>query len=74
MVQQEGTRCESARAFVQDPVASLISPRHASALRASIRADEATPSAQIKGNLGPAEGTDTTDYSVVDTHGNAVDG
>ena len=57
---------------MHDPVADLISSGHAAALRASIRADEATPSAQIKGNLGPAEGTDTTHYSVVDAHGNGV--
>ena len=58
--------------FVHNPVAKLISARHAAALRASIRADAATPSSQIKGHLGPGEGTDTTDYSVVDAHGNAV--
>jgi gamma-glutamyltranspeptidase / glutathione hydrolase len=59
-------------AFVHDPVAKLISPRHAAALRAGIRPDAATPSAQIKGNLGTAEGTDTTDFSIVDARGNAV--
>jgi gamma-glutamyltranspeptidase / glutathione hydrolase len=59
-------------AFVHNPVAKLISPRHAAALRASIRADEATPSSQIKGRLGTGEGTDTTDFSIVDAHGNAV--
>jgi gamma-glutamyltranspeptidase / glutathione hydrolase len=59
-------------AFVHNPVATLISPRHAAALRASIRADEATPSSQIKGHLGTGEGTDTTDFSIVDGHGNAV--
>jgi len=59
-------------AFVHNPVAELVSRRHAAALRAGIRADEATPSPQIKGNLGALEGADTTDYSVVDAHGNAV--
>ncbi len=59
-------------AFVHNPVAKLISPEHAAALRASIRADAATPSSQIKGNLGSTEGTDTTDFSVVDARGNAV--
>ncbi|HEX8755183.1 MAG TPA: gamma-glutamyltransferase, partial [Steroidobacteraceae bacterium] len=58
--------------FVHDPVEELISPQHAAALRASIRADEATPSSQIKGHLATLEGNDTTDYSVVDAHGNAV--
>jgi gamma-glutamyltranspeptidase/glutathione hydrolase len=59
-------------AFVHDPVARLISPQHAAALRASIRADQATPSTQIKGKVSPIEGTDTTSYSVADAHGNAV--
>jgi len=59
-------------AFVRNPVAHLISPAHAAALRATILADRATPSSQIKGHLGTAEGTDTTDFSVVDAHGNAV--
>lgn len=59
-------------AFVDNPVAMLISPPHAAALRASIHADEATPSAEIKGNLTATEGMDTTDYSVVDAHGDAV--
>ena len=59
-------------AFVHNPVAKLISARHAAELRADIRPDQATPSARIKGNLGVAEGTDTTHYSVVDAHGNAV--
>ncbi len=59
-------------AFVHDPVAQLISPQHATALRAGIRADAATPSSQIKGHLSPTEGRHTTHYSVVDAHGNAV--
>ena len=59
-------------AFVHNPIEELISSRHAAALRASIRPDEATPSSQIKGNLASLEGNDTTDYSVVDSHGNAV--
>ena len=59
-------------AFVHNPVAQLISPQHAAALRAGIRADEATPSSQIKGHLSPTEGRHTTHFSVVDAHGNAV--
>ena len=59
-------------AFVHNPIEQLISARHAAKLRASIRADAATPSRQIKGSLGSYEGTDTTDYSIVDRHGNAV--
>jgi len=59
-------------AFVHNPIEELTSPQHAAALRASIRADEATPSSEINGNLASTEGTDTTDYSVADAHGNAV--
>jgi gamma-glutamyltranspeptidase/glutathione hydrolase len=59
-------------AFVHNPIAQLLSASHAEKLRATIRPDAATPSVQIKGSLGPYEGTDTTDYSIVDRHGNAV--
>jgi gamma-glutamyltranspeptidase/glutathione hydrolase len=59
-------------AFVHNPIEQLLSADHAAKLRASIRADAATPSTQIKGSLGSYEGTDTTDYSIVDRHGNAV--
>ena len=59
-------------AFVHNPIAELLSQRHAARLRASILPDKATPSSQIKGSLGPPEGTDTTNYSIVDAHGNAV--
>ncbi|MDE2307020.1 MAG: gamma-glutamyltransferase [Xanthomonadaceae bacterium] len=59
-------------AFVHNPIGRLLSQRHANALRATIAPDKATPSSEIKGDLGPVEGTDTTHYSVVDEHGNAV--
>lgn len=59
-------------AFVHNPIDRLLSPEHAAKLRASIDPDKATPSSEIKGSLGPAEGTNTTHYSVVDAHGNAV--
>lgn len=59
-------------AFVHNPVARLISPAHAARLRASIKADAATPSSEIKGAGGAQEGTDTTQFSVVDAKGNAV--
>ena len=59
-------------AFVRNPIARLLSARHAARLRATIRPDAATPSVEIRGSLGPYEGTDTTDYSIVDRHGNAV--
>ncbi len=59
-------------AFVHNPIARLLSARHAARLRASIKPDAATPSVDIKGSLGPFEGYDTTNYSIVDSHGNAV--
>ena len=59
-------------AFVRNPIARLLSARHAARLRASIKPDAATPSVDIKGSLGPFEGMDTTNYSIVDSHGNAV--
>ena len=59
-------------AFVHNPIRRLLSAHHAALLRASIKPDAATPSAEIKGSLGPYEGNDTTNYSIVDSHGNAV--
>ncbi|HUY03130.1 MAG TPA: gamma-glutamyltransferase [Rhodocyclaceae bacterium] len=59
-------------AFVHNPIDQLLSQHHANALRATIAPDKATPSSEIKGDLGPVEGTNTTHYSVVDEHGNAV--
>lgn len=59
-------------AFVRNPIAQLLSARHAARLRATILPGKATPSSQIKGSLGPFEGNDTTHYSIVDSHGNAV--
>jgi len=59
-------------AFVRNPVMQLISAPHAARLRAGISPDRATPSSEIHGTVMPAEETDTTHYSVVDAHGNAV--
>jgi gamma-glutamyltranspeptidase/glutathione hydrolase len=59
-------------AFVHNPVERLISPEHAAKLRDSILPDKATPSSEIKGGVSATEGTNTTHYSVVDAHGNAV--
>lgn len=59
-------------AFVHNPIARLLSPAHAAKIRATIQPDRATPSAQVKGSLGPYEDTNTTHYSVVDAKGNAV--
>ncbi len=59
-------------AFVHNPIDKLLSPEHVTAMRATIQPDKATPSSDIKGSLGPVEGTNTTHYSVVDKQGNAV--
>ena len=59
-------------AFVDNPVTRLLSAQHAAELRASIDADKATPSSEVKGSLGPYQATNTTHYSVVDDKGNAV--
>ncbi|HET7932374.1 MAG TPA: gamma-glutamyltransferase [Rhodanobacteraceae bacterium] len=59
-------------AFVHNPIAKLLSAEHAAKIRAGIQPDKATPSSQVKGSLGPYQGTNTTHYSVVDAHGNAV--
>ncbi len=59
-------------AFVHNPIAKLLSPQHVDLMRSTIRPDKATPSSAIQGSLGPVEGTNTTHYSVVDKHGNAV--
>ena len=59
-------------AFVHNDLARLLSPAHLDALRATIDPDKATPSSAIEGDLGSTEGTNTTSYSVVDAHGNAV--
>ena len=59
-------------AFVHNPVDTLIAPARAAEIRAAIQTDKATPSSQVKGIGGPPEGNDTTHYSVVDAHGNAV--
>jgi gamma-glutamyltranspeptidase/glutathione hydrolase len=59
-------------AFVHNPIEELLSPAHATKLRSTIMADKATPSSEIKGELGTTEGDHTTHYSVADRSGNAV--
>ena len=58
--------------FVAMPIAQLIDKQYAAGLRAGIRPDRATPSASLPGAPAGPEGTDTTHFSVVDTHGNVV--
>ncbi|MFM1886861.1 MAG: hypothetical protein RL026_2018 [Pseudomonadota bacterium] len=61
--------------FVQVPVAQLTDPMYAAGLRASIRADKATPSASLAEAGDPAAGgNNTTHFSIVDAEGNRVAG
>ena len=60
--------------FVKNPVEELLSPAWAAAQRATIKPDRATPTIELQpvakdsGGAGPH----TTNFSVVDDHGNAV--
>jgi gamma-glutamyltranspeptidase / glutathione hydrolase len=56
--------------FVKVPIDALISTGHAAKLRATIDPNRATPTTAL--HLPAPEGTETTQYSVVDEHGNAV--
>ncbi len=58
--------------FVKPPIAQLLAPAYIAQQRASIQPDRATPSSAIKG-MPIHEGTNTTNFSVVDATGNAVD-
>jgi gamma-glutamyltranspeptidase / glutathione hydrolase len=58
--------------FVDVPVARLINEYYAAGQRASIRMDQATPSASLPGVDAAPAGTQTTHFSVLDAHGNMV--
>ncbi|MGA8325126.1 MAG: gamma-glutamyltransferase [Candidatus Cybelea sp.] len=58
--------------FVHAPVAQLLNPAYLARQRASITPTAATPSSEIPG-FGVHEGHNTTNFSVVDAAGNAVD-
>jgi gamma-glutamyltranspeptidase/glutathione hydrolase len=58
--------------FVKPPIAQLLAPAYIAQQRASIQPNRATPSSAIKG-MPIHEGTNTTNFSVVDAAGNAVD-
>lgn len=58
--------------FVKMPVAELTSPLYAAGLRASIHPAKATASDSLPGFMAPAQGTDTTHFSIIDTDGNLV--
>ena len=57
-------------AFVNNPLDRLLSKDYAARVRAAIRPDAATPSAEIEPSAG--EKSQTTHYSIVDGEGNAV--
>ena len=58
--------------FVNNPVAELISEAHAAKWRAGIDPVRATPSSDLHAPAQTHEGSNTTQYSVVDEKGNAV--
>ena len=59
--------------FVNVPVKGLLDPAYIRERRASIDADQATPSDQLNpGKPAGREGTETTHYSIIDAAGNAV--
>ncbi len=60
--------------FVDMPLARMISKEYAAERRASIALERATPSAEISPGMAPvpAEGENTTHFSIVDAEGNAV--
>jgi gamma-glutamyltranspeptidase / glutathione hydrolase len=59
-------------AFVNAPIATLIAKDYAEKQRLSIDLTRATPWTDALSAVPPREGSNTTHYSVVDSHGNAV--
>jgi gamma-glutamyltranspeptidase/glutathione hydrolase len=59
-------------AFIDAPVATLISKEYATKQRAGIDLDHATPWTDALSATPPREGGNTTHFSVVDSQGNAV--
>jgi len=58
--------------FVNNPVAELIAPAYAASVRKQIDPERATPSASLDAAAPAHEGSNTTQYSIVDQAGNAV--
>lgn len=58
--------------FVSMPIARLTHPFYAEGLRASIRLDRATPSADLPGAQPAIDGPHTTHFSILDSEGNRV--
>jgi gamma-glutamyltranspeptidase / glutathione hydrolase len=59
-------------AFVENPIARLLSMHHTEAIRARIQPHRATPSSALGAGAAADEKATTTHYSVVDAAGNAV--
>ena len=59
-------------AFIDNPVARLLSPLHMQSIRGRIQAHHATPSAALGEEAAADEHATTTHYSIVDRLGNAV--
>ena len=59
-------------AFVDNPIASLLSAQHTEAIRAQILPHRATPSSALGNGAAAAEKATTTHYSVADAQGNLV--
>jgi gamma-glutamyltranspeptidase/glutathione hydrolase len=58
--------------FVNNPVVRLTDKRYGETIRAAIDPARADISEAIKPGVPPHEGSNTTHYSIVDRHGNAV--
>jgi len=58
--------------FVKNPIERLLDRGYAARLRAAIDPNKAGDSAQLRPGVAPHEGTNTTHYSIIDRHGNAV--
>lgn len=58
--------------FIDDPIDKLVSKAYADEIRAKIPAGKAGKSEGMKPGIKRSEGTETTHFSVVDRHGNAV--
>jgi gamma-glutamyltranspeptidase/glutathione hydrolase len=58
--------------FVNNPVAKLISKDYAATIQKKILKDRATPSSELNPKISVHEGVNTTHYSIIDKHGNAV--
>jgi gamma-glutamyltranspeptidase/glutathione hydrolase len=59
-------------AFIDNPIARLLSASYAETIRGHIQPNRATPSSALKGQAAADEHASTTHYSVVDHAGNAV--